>query len=56
MPPYCNYKKFKSTIITEQDLVQIQSRLVTHTDSLMIVTKRGIIIIDLIPMVEMYLK
>ena len=55
MPPYCNYKKINPTIITEQDLVRIQSRLVTHTKSLMIVTKRGIIN-DLIPMVEMYLK
>merc|ERR1719491_1359665 len=42
------------TIITEQDLVRNQPRLVTHTNSLMIVTKRGIIKIDLFPMVEMY--
>ena len=56
MPPYCNYKKINPTIITEQDLVRNQPRLVTHTNTLLIVTKRGIIKIDLISMVEMYLK
>ena len=54
MLPYVIYKKFKLTIILEPDLVRIQSLLLPHTNVLIII--KMIIIIQLIPMVEIYLN
>ena len=54
MLPYVIYKKFKLTIIPEQDLIRIQSLLVSHTNVLVIF--KMVIIIHLIPMVEIYLN